>query len=71
MLRAGTESGDIDQSKFTLSEKTEKYVFVKGAIAIIDPSPDALRNLKIGFEEERRRGIEGWRAKRAARTARP
>jgi hypothetical protein len=38
-------------------------------IAFLELAPDALKNLKIGFQRMRQLEIEDWRAKRAARRA--
>jgi hypothetical protein len=43
----------------------------EAGLTFLELRPDALKNLKLDFEKYRQRGIEEWRAKRAAKKVLP
>jgi hypothetical protein len=59
MLRRGEARGDLNRANYTI-KKGDKPI--KGAFAVLDLAPGALVALKEGFEAERMKGIELWRA---------
>lgn len=61
MMRAALESGVSPTSFPRASRET------KGALRIVELQPGALRDLKDGFEELRRREVAEWRAAKASR----
>jgi hypothetical protein len=67
IYRTAVKQGTIDPREFTIPIQPNKPMFIKGAIAMIEPAPDALKNLKKVFEAERQQGIDAWRAQRDAR----
>ena len=58
---AAVQRGEIAAPDFQINP------LAKGRLAFIELQPNALRDLKIGFEALRLRKIEHWRAQRAAK----
>lgn len=63
MMRANTASGKFDPRPYIYAEKPRRIA----PLVVLELTPDALRELKDKFEEERRLAAEVWRATRAAR----
>jgi hypothetical protein len=68
LLRAGLNTGKIGPNDYKLPP-TDKQLAYKGATTLVDLAPNALQNLKLAFEAERRQGAEEWRARKAAKMA--
>ncbi len=63
MFRVGVGQGSIDPAAFQASPET------KGRLALLELRPDALHDLKMGFEKMRQRKIDYWREQRVAKGA--
>lgn len=63
MFRAAVEKGEMASPDFQAKPNT------KGRLAFLELQPNALKDLKDGFEALRQRKIEYWRAQRAAKSA--
>ena len=63
MYRAEAAQGTIGPADFPANPQT------KGRLAFLELSPDALKDLKIGFEKMRQLKIEHWRAEKVKRAA--
>ncbi len=67
ILKTRLASGTINREDYVMPPSVKQIP--KGAIAMLELAPDALKALKIGFEQERQRGIDQWRARKAAKKA--
>jgi hypothetical protein len=67
MMRSRIKSGTLDRESIILPSDAPSVV--KGAIAVLDAAPNALKNLKIAFEQDRQREVDEWRARRAAKNS--
>jgi len=61
MFRARAEEKSIDAADFRAGPAT------RGKLAFLELRPDALRNLKIGFDNVRQQRIKDWRERRASK----
>jgi hypothetical protein len=60
-FRQAVQNGEIDATRFHAKPDT------KGRLGFIELQPNALKDLKIGFERMRQLKIEHWRTQRAAK----
>lgn len=63
MLRTGVERETIRPEDFILPVVHGQSA-TNGQIAILDLAPSALKDLKVGFELERQKAVELWRARK-------
>jgi len=69
LLKSRTEDGTINIVDYILPSVTGNRSAPKGSIAILELAPDALKNLKVGYELNRQKAAEQWRARKSAKRA--